>query len=272
MNTDKPGNDVSREVERRREILIAGSYDASFPMEPTERKRIQELLERWQTPNRPATVPELMKQFCVSAFSYAPLRNNFLKPLIRGIPMRDTIARALSAGFDNKEFLNDAKWFPEPLGELARRIQAFNNFDLSSRQFKPRIVAVMVTGSAKLKQELSGGLEAFYKKIADVTDPLDMWRLVNDFSITIDQVGPALICDFFKEMGFTGYVKVDHHFKTQFSRLVFSEASCRNSPQKSFILSQKIAKDIGMTPFHLDSIMYLWGRYGSRLSRLAGRT
>ena len=122
-----------------------------------------------------------------------------------------------------------------------------------------------------MKQELSGGLKAFYRRIADVTDPLEMWRLVNDFSSTIDQVGPALICDFFKEIGFTRYVKVDHHFKAQFPRLVSPEESCRNSPKKSFILSQEIADAIGITPFHLDAIMYLWGRYGSRLSTRAER-
>jgi hypothetical protein len=269
MKTDKPWDDVRKEVARRREILIAGSHDASFALELTERKRIQALLERWQTPDRPATIPELMKQFCVSAFSYAPLRNNFLKPLIGSIPMRDTIARALSLGFDNKEFLSDASWFPEPLGEVARRIQASNKFNLSSRQFKPRIIAVLLTGSIRMTKELSEGLDPFYRRIGEVTDPPDIWRLVNDFSSTIDQVGPALICDFFKEIGFTRYVKVDHHFRAQFPQLVLSKASCRNNPRRSFILSLEIADAIGITPFHLDSIMYLWGRYGIKLGRRA---
>jgi hypothetical protein len=89
-----------------------------------------------------------------------------------------------------------------------------------------------------------------------------MWNLVNDFSAPIDQVGPALVCDFFKEIGFTRYVKVDHHFSKQFPKLIISRESCKLNPKRSFILSQEIADTVYLTPFHLDSILYLWGRYG----------
>ena len=88
-----------------------------------------------------------------------------------------------------------------------------------------------------------------------------MWALVEDFSKSIKQVGPALMCDFFKEIGFVRYVKVDHHFSKQFPKLVKQKEDCGLSPKRSFILSQEIADAVGMTPFHLDSILYLWGRY-----------
>ncbi|MCX6227033.1 MAG: hypothetical protein NTV01_20180 [Bacteroidia bacterium] len=180
--------------------------------------------------------------------------------------MRDTIALALSKAFMNNNFLIDSNWLPESLYNLAVTIQETNRYDLSSRQFKPRIIAVLLTGTLKLRQELKFGIESFYAKVSKVTIPLEMWNLVNDFSAAIDQVGPALICDFFKEIGFTRYVKVDHHFRKEFPQLLNTMGSCRQNPKQSFILSQEIADALGIAPFHLDAILYLWGRYGG-LSR-----
>ena len=122
----------------------------------------------------------------------------------------------------------------------------------------------MLSGTSKLQKELIPGLDLFYDKISRVTVPLEMWRLVNEFSGTINQVGPALICDFFKEIGFIRYVKVDHHFRKEFPQLISSLKSCSQDPKHSFILSQEIADLIEITPFNLDAILYLWGRYGKK--------
>jgi hypothetical protein len=259
-------NAIRQELERRRGILILLSRNHSFPMDIVERSRIQSILEHWEVPLRPTDIPTLTKQFCVSTFSYAPLRR-YLKGQIGVLPMRDTIALALSNAFNNDDFLNDSNWLPESLYNLAQKIQETNQYDLTSRQFKPRILAVLLTGSLKLRRELKDGIEAFYARVSEVTVPLEMWNLVNEFSSSIDQVGPALICDFFKEIGFNRYVKVDHHFRKEFPQLVNTMRSCGQNPKQSFILSQEIADAVGITPFHLDSILYLWGRYGGSQAR-----
>jgi len=233
-------------------------------MEPFERGRIKALLERGEAPERPNTIPELMKQFCVSAFSYAPLRNNYLAPLVNGLPTRQNIDRVLMRAFHNEGFLDVDNWYPLNLEQLAKAIQSIHNFDLSRNYFQPRIVAVLLTGSKKLELELSEGLHAFYSRVESISDPTKMWKFVNDFSRPIRQVGPPLTCDFLKELGFTRYVKVDHHFSRQFPKLLPGEPNCRMSAKASFILSQEIADAVGMSPFHLDSILYLWGRYGSK--------
>ena len=255
-------SDISKELCRRRDILIRRSYDHTFPMEPLERGRIRSLLESWETPPKPADIPTLMKQFCVSSYSYAPLRNNYFTPLAGGLPTRENIAKALSRAFNREEFLDTTYWLPDRLSSLAMMIQEEYKFNLSSKQFPPRVVAVLLTGSRKLGDELRAGLDKFYDRISRVSVPSAMWELVNDFSKSIKQVGPALICDFFKEIGFVRYVKVDHHFSQQFPLLVKLNSNCRLSPKRSFIMSQEIADAIGMTPFHLDSILYFWGRYG----------
>lgn len=255
---------VRSESERRKDILVQLSYNEDYEMEPFERERIKALLERGETPEKTNTIPGLMKQFCVSAFSYAPLRNNYLAPLVDGLPTRQNIDRALMRAFDNEEFLDVDNWYPLSLGQLAKAIQSIHNFDLSRNQFQPRIVAVLLTGSEKFELELGEGLNAFYSRVESISDRTKRWKFVTDFSRPIRQVGPSLMCDFLEEMGFTRYVKVDHHFSKQFPQLLSGEANCRMSAKASFILYQEIAVAVGISPFHLDSILYLWGRYGSR--------
>ncbi len=155
---------VVTEIYRRRKRLIELSYQDNIPIVPVERERIQSLLERWESPTRPTDVETLMKQFCVSAFSYAPLRK-YLASLIGDIPLRDTIALSLSRAFNDTEFLNDFNWSPMALYSMAKKIQLREKYDLSKKHFKPRIISVLLTGTKVLDKELSRGLDAFYKKM-----------------------------------------------------------------------------------------------------------
>jgi len=122
----------------------------------------------------------------------------------------------------------------------------------------------LLTGTKVLDKELSRGLDAFYKKISNANTPIAMWDLATEISASINNVGVALICDFLKEIGFTRFVKVDHHFKREFPKLISSSKTCKQSSRESFILSQELADSIGISPFHLDSILYMWGRYGDK--------
>ncbi|MBP7509187.1 MAG: hypothetical protein KA807_15350 [Prolixibacteraceae bacterium] len=254
---------VITEINRRRKRLIELSYQDNTPIVPVERERIQSLLERWESPTRPTDVESLMKQFCVSAFSYAPLRK-YLISVIGDIPMRDTIAITLSKVFNENEFLTDSNWSPTSLHGLASRIQSREKFDLSRKLFKPRIISVLLSGTKFFEGELSQDLDAFYQKITFADTPIEMWKLALEVSKSINNVGVALVCDFLKEIGFTRFVKVDHHFKREFPELLSTSKTCKQSPKESFILSQELADSIGITPFHLDSILYLWGRYGDK--------
>ncbi len=168
-------NEVNKELHRRRDILVRRSHDTSFPMDQLERNRIQSVLEHWAVPQRPTNIPALMKQFCVSAYSYAPLRNNFMKPFAEGLPTRENVAKALSRAFSTQEFLNDSNWLPERLCILAAEIQKERCFDLSSKQFLPRVVAVLLTGSRKFLEELGTGLDNFYERISRISTPPAMW-------------------------------------------------------------------------------------------------
>ncbi len=147
---------------------------------------------------------------------------------------------------------------------MAKKIQLRENYDLSRKQFNPRIISVLLTGTIVLQKELSRGLDDFYQKISNANTPIPMWELALEISRSINNVGVALICDFLKEIGFTRYVKVDHHFRKEFPELISASQTFRQSPMESFILSQELADSVGITPFHLDAILYLWGRYGKK--------
>lgn len=252
---------IKVEIERRRLLLIKSSYSKSSYFDPIERERIQSILERSETPSRPSDPLSFTKQFCVSAFSYAPLRK-YLTSFIGNIPMRNTIQIALSKALECNDLLMDENWTPESIYQLALSIQKIKRYNLTSKQFNPRIISVLITGSEVLANELKNGLDSFYHKLSNKTKPNEMWEYAQDFSKPINNVGVALICDFFKEMGYTRYVKVDHHFRREFPEII-SDGSviCRKSSKENFILSQEISDAIGITPFHLDSILYLWGRY-----------
>jgi hypothetical protein len=186
-----------------------------------------------------------------------------LRPLVGELPSIKNIDKALSLAFDNEEFLVEENWTPEGLLKIATAIQSVENYNLDSREFKPRIIAVLLTGMEKMKAELVNGLDAFYREIDSVREPVAMIRLINSFSRVIKNVGPVLVSDFFKNIGFTNYVKIDYHFRNEFPKLMTFKTHKKDlSFRESFILSQEIAKELGYTPFYIDALLYLWGRYG----------
>jgi len=263
--------DLKKELERRKNILIRLAHsNISINMGSFERNRIIELFEKERLPKYPKTVPLLLKHFCVSSFSYAPLRNNFLKPLIGDIPSTENIDRILSLVFEREEFLDTSYWTPENLLGLAENIQSQKNYNLYSKEFKQRIISVLLTGMLKMQSELENGLVAFYSKIESIKATDDMIKLSINFSKSIRNVGPVLISDFFKNIGFTNYVKIDHHFQKEFNTLVvFYTKKKKLNFKESFTLSQIIAKKLNYSPYYIDALLYFWGKYGKFESAVA---
>jgi hypothetical protein len=164
---------IREKIEERRMLLIEWSYDQTFGMSSVERARIQSMLERGESPARPENITKLMRQFLTSAFSYSVLRK-YLASLIDDIPMRDTIHLALCKAFNCNAFMVESNWTPEGLYGIALSIQEKQNYDLSSKQFNPRMISVLLTGSEKLSLELQNGLERYFQQISSVIDPSAM--------------------------------------------------------------------------------------------------
>ncbi len=261
---EKQNTIVMRVLERRSNILIGLAHLQNSPLDKADRFEIIHYLEKRETPPRPDTIPSLMRSFVKSCFTYAPLRNFCIK-ILGEIPQPDTISECMARIFHYGDFRIEFNWIPENLYKIADKIRQKERYNLNSNQPKPRMIRVMHDGSLEMKKRLENGISDFYASIdrAIESGPESMWNFVNDFSKNIYNVGPALICDFIKEIGYAQFVKVDHHFQKQFPTLLNNEDCKKLSPKKHFILSQDLAKQIGMTPYLIDKILYNWGRYAS---------
>jgi len=230
-------------------------------MNPLDREEILKYLEQGLAPKRPTGIPLLMKTFLRSAYTYSPLRKHCEKALGE-IPTPPQMGKLLSRVFSEEAFKRDQTWKPASLNATATDVQKRLRLDLDSREFHPRMLRVMLDGSAEMEKQLARGLDSFYATVDEAVakGPEAMWAFIWEFQKHIKLVGHSLTCDFLKECGFLRFVKVDHHFSKQFPALLYSrDCSCR-SPKASFLLSQELAGAIGEEPYYLDRILYEWGR------------
>lgn len=90
---------IKSELNRRRVALIELAHRSDSNMPANDRWEIREYLERWSLPKRPDSIPELMRSFITSCFSYAVIRS-YCESIIGNIPTRtegDCLRAFLSA-------------------------------------------------------------------------------------------------------------------------------------------------------------------------------
>lgn len=260
---------VRRQLDYRREALIKLARASLTEMDPLDQDEILKYLAGGLAPKRPEDLASLMKSFLKSCYTYSVVRN-YCRRVLGAIPMPDTMGILMDRVFPDNALLEDNTWLPQNLKKTALRIQRREKLKLTSNQPRPRMLRAMLDGSDEMAKRLDGGLEPFYESIERVSasSAEAMWSFVEGFSKPIYNVGPNLICDFLKEIGFLRFVKVDHHFMRQFPKLM-GEADCRRlSPKETFLLSQEVADAIGIEPYYLDRILYEWGRYGHEASKM----
>jgi hypothetical protein len=253
---------VYSELMQRRDKLIKLVYDKNIEMDELDRECIISFFKHWEIPQRPKDIPDLMKTFFTCCFTYAPLRK-YLSSISGSIPKPSMLPNCLAIIYSEDEFLNDQNWFPSILHDIATKIQKKEKFDLNSNKFKSRMISVILDGTNEMEKRLEFGIEKFYQELEEINKSSgeEIWKYVSEFQQQIYNVGTALICDFLKDIGCDSFVKVDHHFKKEFPDLLGIN-DCKNlSPKNHFILSQEIAFMLEMSPFHLDHLLYQWGRY-----------
>jgi thermostable 8-oxoguanine DNA glycosylase len=112
-------------------------------------------------------------------------------------------------------------------------------------------------------RKLKNGLASFYKELDEINNKpaQNIWDYLLEFPKNIHNVGSALICDFIKGVGYKNFVKVDHHFKKEFPQLLGFANCDKLTAKEHFILSREITELLNISPFHLDHLLYQWGRY-----------
>ena len=125
------------------------------------------------------------------------------------------------------------------------------------------MISVILDGTKEMGRRLEFGIEKFYQELEAINKSSggETWKYVSEFPRQIHNVGTAFICDFLKDIGCDRFVKVDHHFKNEFPTLLGLNDCKKLSSKEHFILSQEIADILDMSPFHLDHLLYQWGRY-----------
>jgi hypothetical protein len=253
---------VHSELMMRRDKLLKFAHDQNIQMDKLDRECIIEFFEYWRIPKRPKDIPALMKIFFTCCFTYAPLRK-YLSSISGSIPTSNMLPNCLSEIYFEEGFLKDQNWTPSKLHDIATKIQEKERYDLKSNQFKPRMISVILEGTSEMGKRLEYGIEEFYRELDGINESSGegIWEYVTEFQTRIYNVGTALICDFLKDIGCDRFVKVDHHFKKEF-RSLLSFSDCKKlNPKEHFILSQEIASILKISPFHLDHLLYQWGRY-----------
>lgn len=125
------------------------------------------------------------------------------------------------------------------------------------------MISVLLSGTQEMEKRLENGIDKFYQELDKINNSTteEIWKYVSEFPKKIHNVGSALICDFLKDIGCDRFVKVDHHFKKEFPYLLGLDDCKKLNSKEHFILSQELSNMIKMSPFHLDHLLYQWGRY-----------
>ena len=251
---------------QRQGALVALAEDPTSPMEIVDRENILNYFVEGSWPDRPQSVEHVTRYFMGAAFTYSVVRN-FLRARVGYLGSGDWLSTALRRSFDEPRFMEASVWEPVPMGQLARELEKRLDPKSPPRAVPRRIVEVLKTGSAHLERELAEGVEPFCDRVDQACEsgPVGMWRFVSEFSAPVRFVGPALTCAFLKDIGFVQFVKVDHHIEREFPDLIGHVGCGSLSTKDHFRLSIELGEQIGMTPFHIDHLLYQWGRYKGKV-------
>lgn len=179
-------------------------------MDDLDKECILLFFENEKHPEQPEDIPHLMRKFFTSCFSYAPLRKH-LTSVVGSIPDSFMLPSCLAKVFSEEKFLETKNWHPINLYKVAKNIQNKNKYDLKSKKFKPRMISVLLSGSKAMEKKLENGLDEFYSELTVVNrmSGSDIWSFVSKFAKDIYNVGPNLICDFIKGIGFERFVALN---------------------------------------------------------------
>jgi len=240
--------------------LITCAHDPLIQMDPVERRQIIEYLEEEKLPEKPTDEVRLMKEFVSSALSInqPPHRiRNRLRSILGEISRYNTIDLCLYKLFGDPDFRVENNWMPHSLAQTANRLQ---KQILKEDSFKKNVLTTIESIALTMQRELSSGLDRFYDHMSDELShgPEQTWTFLKHFTSNISGVGPVLMSDFLKNIGFVEFAKIDQRLKTEFPKLA---SGLPTTPDKIFIYIWHLCKKMKMSPFVFDYILYQWGNH-----------
>jgi len=250
---------LRREMEKRREILVEQAHNSLIDLDPTDKENIIKFLDKGLLPERPTDEIHLMKEFISSCLSInqPPHRIRSRMTAILGkIPLADTIPLCLHKLFDCSDFLLDPNWKPSSLETLIKSLK--DEDEKFSDQFRRDVLDTLDSVASKMSFELEAGINQFYDRITREirNGPESVWEFLKRFTKNLRGVGPSLMSDFLKNIGFGEFVKIDQRLKKELPNLI---KDLKLTPKEMFIFSWYLCERLQMTPFIFDQILYQWG-------------
>ena len=244
------------EMERRCIRLVELAHRDDVPMVAVERDHIIQYIEHKRFPQKPDNTIQVMKEFVSSALSInqPPHRiRNVMKRILGDIPLANTIPLCLNKLYDFPAFLDDRHWTPDALAALLEGLDANPN-DALRADIRHTLIALAHTMDEALKH----GVQPFYQIVEAAANkgPEQTWRFMQRFTVPIPGVGPGLMADFLKNIGFPQFVKIDQRLKKEFPKLI---SGVPPDPKSMFIFAIELCRQLDMTPFLFDHILYQWG-------------
>ena len=240
-------------------LLIKLAHNPQIDLDRTDIENIIKFLENRLLPEKPSDEIHLMKEFISSCLSInqPPHRIRSRMTAILGkIPLADTIPLCLNKLFDCSDFLLDSNWKPSSLETLIKSLRDKDeNF---SDQFRRDVLDTLDSVTNKISFELEAGINQFYDRITrEITKgPESVWAFLQQFTANLRGVGPSLMSDFLKNIGFVEFVKIDQRLKNELPKLI---EGLKSTPKNMFIFSWYFCERLKMTPFIFDQILYQWG-------------
>jgi len=267
--------EIRNEIQEKEDTLIHEAEDGNR-LDETHKEMVLNYIRDNLIPEHPTDIQNLMLQFISSAFSYSVLREELKRQFLelchqdRYPILRDHMI-LLSRIFNENRFEIENFWEPNSLLELATEIQNQRQYDLNSRSPFNRIISILLTAPQVISQLFENNLNEKYEEIEalqNITDPIErataLWvfaeNLHNHDDLKIKNVGTVLVCDFLKECGFKQYAKIDVQM-IRAIRNIIGEEDVKFNNFELFVGTQWIAEKIDMTPFKLDKILYIYGKY-----------
>ena len=166
-----------------------------------------------------------------------------LSPVLFGFDPRSVVERY---GDDSEAVLDDIVAKVKPRGQVRR----------TRRSIWPQYCRSIVSGAKFLAQFRDA--EEFYAW-ADKFDLDDQTRpeLPLTISKDVEGLGFALACDFVKELGYSDFAKPDVHIKKILVGLRLIPESA--SDYAVFTALTSFARSAGLSPYHVDKLMWLVG-------------
>ncbi|HQB28608.1 MAG TPA: HIT family protein [Paludibacter sp.] len=276
--SDKRFEEIKEEVHGKESLLIHAA-EAGGVFDKTHRDMVMDAIRDNKSPSRPETINRLMLQLISSAFSYNRVRNQ-LKRINKSrfhhdyYPILDDHKLLLGYILNDERFKDEDFWHPVRFKALIEEIKNTRKYEKVHEltdYWLTYLLDILSTAPAKLIEITNQNVTEFYDKVDEIcnqgfNDDIFfkaevLWRMATDFSTGIRNVGSNLMCDFLKESGFTDYAKMDVHMIRSMSEVLQFNKDDKLPDYESFATTQWLASKLGMTPYRLDKILYVFGVY-----------